>query len=73
VAANGKRWQAKIGYGGKQHYLGNFGTREEAALAYDRAARGHGGGKRKLNYVSIEAAEAGAEAAQAERALVQGP
>jgi hypothetical protein len=41
VHANKKRWRAQITYGGKQHNLGYFGTKQEAALACDRAARGH--------------------------------
>jgi hypothetical protein len=37
---------------GKQHHIGTFGTKEEAALAYDRATREHGGSRSPLNYVS---------------------
>ena len=33
------RWQAKIRAEGKQYVLGTFRTREEAAAAYDQAAR----------------------------------
>jgi hypothetical protein len=72
VTAKGKRWAARIYYGGKKHYIGAFDTKQEAALAYDRAAREHGGGKRKLNYNSIEAAEEAAAEAEAEHTLVHG-
>jgi hypothetical protein len=39
VSANGKRWKSRIRYDGKMHNLGTFGTKQEAALAYDREAR----------------------------------
>jgi hypothetical protein len=72
VTALGKRWQARICYGGKNRYIGAFATKQEAALAYDRAARDHGGGKKKLNYESIEAAEEAAAEAKAEHACAPG-
>jgi hypothetical protein len=62
VSAKGKRWAARIRYGGKQHHIGCFDTKQEAALAYDRAARQCGEDK-SLNYESIEAAEEAAAAA----------
>jgi hypothetical protein len=76
VAALGKRWAARIYYGAKRHCLGTFTTKQEAALAYDGAAREHGGGKKKLNFESIKAAEETAAHAQAEifaDALCAGP
>ena len=73
--ASGKRWQAQIYYGGsKQRGLGTFDTKQEAALAYDRATR-ECGEERLLNFDSIEAAEEAAAEAQAEMfadALVAG-
>jgi hypothetical protein len=68
VTTNGKRWQAQIRYDSKNHSLGTFDTRQEAALAYDREARQCGKDK-LLNYESIKAAEEAAVQAQAEHAL----
>jgi hypothetical protein len=69
VYANRKRWAAQITYDSKQHHLGCFGTKQEAALAYDREARQCGEDK-LLNYESIKAAEEAAVQAQAEHILV---
>jgi hypothetical protein len=54
VTADKKRWRARITYGGKQYSLGTFGTKQEAALAYDRAARQCGEDK-PLNHESTAA------------------
>jgi hypothetical protein len=75
VSAAKKRWQAKIRYDSKQHSLGTFDTKQEAALAYEREARQCGKDK-LLNYESIKAAEDAAVQAQAEifaEALCAGP
>jgi hypothetical protein len=75
VCASGKRWQAKIYYIGKEHRLGTFDTKQEAALAYDMAARQRKEEK-SLNFESIEAGEEAAAEAQAEMfadALCAGP
>jgi hypothetical protein len=56
VYAIGKRWSAKISYDSKNHNLGCFDTKQEAALAYDRAAR-QCGKDTLLNYESIKTAE----------------
>jgi ribonucleotide monophosphatase NagD (HAD superfamily) len=68
VKANGKRWAAKITYDSKNHHLGIFDTKQEAALAYDREARQCGEDK-PLNYERIKAAEEAAAQAQAKHAL----
>ena len=60
-------WNARINIidGQQRLHCGSFGTKEEAALAYDRAAREHRPDL-PTNYESIEAAEAAADRAKAE-------
>jgi hypothetical protein len=53
VHARERRWIARIFYDSKQHCLGSFDTKQEAALAYDRAARQRGKNK-QLNYKEAE-------------------
>jgi hypothetical protein len=69
VSICGKRWAAQIRLDGKSNSLGTFDTKQEAALAYDRAARQCGKPKR-LNYESIKAAEEAATQAQIGHTLV---
>jgi serine protease inhibitor ecotin len=38
VRMNGKKYKASINYGGTQHYLGSFDTKEQAGIAYDQVA-----------------------------------
>ena len=38
VYKSGKKYQARIRYGGTQHHLGRFDTKEQAGIAYDRVA-----------------------------------
>jgi hypothetical protein len=64
VTTIGKRWQARICYDRKEHNLGCFDTKQEAALAYDKEARQCGEDK-PLNYASIAAAEEASAQAQA--------
>jgi hypothetical protein len=45
-----KKWKASITYDCKFHHLGIFEDEEEAARAYDRAARAHKGEKAQLNF-----------------------
>jgi hypothetical protein len=61
VVANRNRWSAHIRYDTKQHSLGTFDTKQEAALAYDRKARQCGKDKH-TNYESTKEAEEAAAA-----------
>jgi hypothetical protein len=63
VDGQGPLWRRTY-YDGKEHYLGTFGTKQEAALAYDKEVRKCGGEKRALNYDTIEEAEEAAAQAQ---------
>lgn len=64
VSMWGMRWQARIDYLDRPNvHIGTYNTREEAAAAYDRAAREHGGTLPKCNYPSQEQADYAANAA----------
>jgi hypothetical protein len=52
------KWEAVIWCDGKKNHLGLFENKEQAARAYDRAARVHHGEKEQLNF-PCNAKEAG--------------
>jgi hypothetical protein len=47
-------WRARITFGGKRRHLGSFATEEEAALAYDHAARESFGEFAWLNFPDVK-------------------
>jgi hypothetical protein len=54
VGSGGKRWQARISHDSKNHHLGTFATKPEAAFAYDKDARQYGQAK-PLKYEDTDA------------------
>jgi hypothetical protein len=56
VSATPKRWQACIQIDRKKRFLGCFDTPEEAARAYDEAAREFHGEFARLNFPDLEEA-----------------
>lgn len=63
VGAEGSNWSARIGYDGKQHHLGTFRTKEEAAASFDTAARKQKGSDALCNFESEALARVAVEAA----------
>jgi hypothetical protein len=61
VSANRKKWRDLLYYDGKKHQLGNFNAKQEAAAAYDTAARQHKGDAAVCNFASAEEGAAAAE------------
>jgi hypothetical protein len=50
VSPNGDRWSARIKHLGELRYLGTFDTPEQAARAYDSAARRYRGSNARTNF-----------------------
>lgn len=50
VRRAGTRWSARLRMNGREFYLGRFDTAEDAARAYDAAARTHFGRFARLNF-----------------------
>lgn len=50
VAVHKKAWRARITVGGRSQHIGCFPSPAEAALAYDRAARGAFGEHARVNF-----------------------
>jgi hypothetical protein len=60
------KWKVQIQFDSKQHYLGCFEDKEQAARAYDKVARAHHGEKAQLNFPTKKA-QAAEEAKQQRR------
>ena len=52
--ASKKRWKAQIGVGGKVVNLGKFREKDEAARAYNSAARYYLGEAAELNFIEAD-------------------
>ena len=53
-------WRSHIEVDGTNHFLGSFATAEEAALAFDKAARKFYGRRAKVNFPDPKASVADA-------------